>query len=55
MGVAKSEFEKSDEYNDQLTDVFTILTEDNQAPLLDRSAPFMEEIVATKEGVTKNL
>ena len=25
----------------------------NQVPLLDRSAPFMEEIVVTKEGVTK--
>ena len=28
-------------------------TECNQAPLLDRSAPFMEEIVVTKEGAAK--
>ena len=28
-------------------------TEHNQVPLLGRSAPFMEEIVVTKEGVTK--
>ena len=27
----------------------------NQVPLLDRSAPFMEDIVVTKEGVTKLL
>ena len=27
----------------------------SQAPLLDRSAPFMEDIVVTKEGVTKLL
>ena len=30
-------------------------TEHSQVPLLDRSAPFMEEIVVTKEGVTKLL
>ena len=30
-------------------------TEHNQVSLLDRSAPFMEEIVVTKEGVTKLL
>ena len=30
-------------------------SEQNQVPLLDRSAPFMEEIVVTKEEVTKNL
>ena len=27
----------------------------SQVPLLDRSAPFMEDIVATKQGVTKLL
>ena len=53
-GVAKSEFEKADEFNGQFTGVFT-KTEHNQVPLLDRSAPFKEEIVATKEGVTKLL
>ena len=30
-------------------------TEHNQVPLLERSVPFMEEIVVTKEGVTKLL
>ena len=51
-GVAQSEFEKAVEYNGQFTDVFN-QTEHNQVPLLDRPAPFMEEIVVTKEGVTK--
>ena len=51
-GVAQSEFENADEFNGQFTDVFT-KTEHNQVPLLDRSVPFMEEIVVTKEGVTK--
>ena len=53
-GVTQSGFEKADEFNGQFTDVFT-KTEHNQVPLLDRSAPFMEEIVVTKEGVTKLL
>ena len=35
-------------------DVFT-KTEHSQVPLLDRAAPFMEDIVVTKEGVTKLL
>ena len=30
-------------------------SEHSQVPLLDRSAPFMEDIVVTKEGVTKLL
>ena len=34
--------------------VFT-KTVHNQVPLLDRSAPFIDEIVVTKEGVTKLL
>ena len=38
-------------FNDQFTDVFT-KTEHSQTPLLGRSAPFMEEIVVTKEGLT---
>ena len=53
-GVAQSDVEKADEFNGQFTDVFT-KTEHSQVPLLDRSAPFMEEIVVTKEGVTKLL
>ena len=39
---------------DQFTDVFT-KSEYSQVPLVDRSAPFMEDIVVTKEGVTKLL
>ena len=31
------------------------LSEHSQVPLLDRSAPFMEDIVVTKKGVTKLL
>ena len=53
-GVAQSESEKAAEFNGQFTDVFT-KSEYSQDPLLDRSAPFMEDIVVTKEGVTKLL
>ena len=53
-GVAQSESEKAAEFNLQFTDVFT-KSEQNQVPLLDKSAPFMEDIVVTKEGVTKLL
>ena len=28
-------------------------TEHSQVPLLDRSTPFMEDLIVTKEGVTK--
>ena len=53
-GVAQSESEKAAEFNGQFTDVFT-KSEYSQVPLLDRSAPFMEDIVVTKEGFTKLL
>ena len=53
-GVAQSESEKAAEFNGQFTDVFT-KSEYSQVPLLDRSAPFMEDIVVTKEGVIKLL
>ena len=53
-GVAQSESEKAAEFNGQFTDVFA-KSEYSQVPLLDRSAPFMEDIVVTKEGVTKLL
>ena len=53
-GIAQSDFEKAEEFNGQFTDVFT-KTVHNQVPLLDRSAPFMDEIVVTNEGVTKLL
>ena len=41
-------------FNGQFTDVL-IKTEHSKVPLLDRSAPFIEDIVVTKEGVTKLL
>ena len=53
-GIAQSDFEKAEEFNGQFTDVFT-KTVHTQVPLLDRSVPFMDEIVVTKEGVTKLL
>ena len=53
-GLAESDFEKADEFNGQITDVFT-KTEHSQVPLLNRKAPFMEDIVVSKEGVTKLL
>ena len=53
-GIAQSEFEKAEEFNGQLSDVFT-KSEYKQVPLMDRSAPFMHDIVVTKEGVTKLL
>ena len=43
-GVAQSESEKAAEFNGQFTTVFT-KSEYSQVPLLDRSAPFMEDIV----------
>ena len=51
-GIAQSEFEKAEEFNGQFSDVFT-KSEYKQVPLLDRSAPFMYDVVVTKEGVTK--
>ena len=50
VGVAQSESEKAAEFNGQFTDVFT-KSEYSQV----RPAPFMEDIVVTKEGVTKLL
>ena len=48
------ELQKAGEFNGQFTNEFTKIGH-NQVPLLDRSAPFMEESVVTKEGVTKLL
>ena len=53
-GAAQSESEKAVEFNGQFTGMFT-KSEYSQVPLLDRSAPFMEDIVVTKAGVTKFL
>ena len=48
--VAQLESEKAAEFNGQLTDMFT-KSKHNQVPLLDKSAPFIEDIVVTKEGL----
>ena len=53
-GFARSESEKAAEVNGQFTGVFT-KSEYSQVPLPGRSAPFMEDIVVTKEGVTELL
>ena len=47
-------FKKASEFNGQFTDVFT-KSGHSQVILPDRSVPFMEDIVVTKEGVTKLL
>ena len=53
-GVAQSDLEKAEEFNGQFTDVFS-KNEYTQVPLLDRFAPFMDDIVISKDGVTKPL
>ena len=45
---------KSEEFNGQFTDVFN-KNEHTQVPLLDRSAPFMNDIAVSKDGVIKLL
>ena len=46
-GVAKSDLEKAEEFNGQLTEVFN-KNEHTQVPLLDTSAPFMNDIAVSK-------
>ena len=53
-GLAESEFEQAEELNGQFTDVFN-KSKHTQAPLPNRSAPFLEEIHLSAEGVTKLL
>ena len=53
-GVAQSDLEKAEEFNGQFTDVFN-KDEHSHIPLLDRSAPFMDNNCVSKEGVTKLL
>ena len=53
-GVAQSHLEKTEEFNGQFTDVFN-KNEHTHVPLLDRSAPFMDDIVVSKDEVTKLL
>ena len=53
-GVAHSDLEKAEEFNDQFTDVFN-KNEHTQVPLLDRSALFMNDIVVSKDRVIELL
>ena len=53
-GVAQSDLEKAEEFNGQFTDVFS-KNEHTQVPLLDRSAPFMNDIAVSEDGVIKLL
>ena len=53
-GVAQSDLEKAEKFNGQFTDVFS-KNEHTQVPLLDRSAPFMNDIAVSKDGVIKLL
>ena len=52
FAVAQSDLEKAEEFNGQFTDVFN-KNEHTQVQLLDRSAPFMNGIAASKDGVIK--
>ena len=52
--VTQLDLEKAEEFNGQFTDVFN-KNEHTQVPLLDRSAPFMNDIVISKDGVIKLL
>ena len=45
-GVAQSDLEKAEQFNGQFTDVFN-KNEHTQIPLLDRSAPFMNNIAVS--------
>ena len=53
-GVAQLDLEKAEEFNGQFTDVLN-KNEHTQVPLLDRSAPFMNDIVISKDIVIKLL
>ena len=53
-GVAQSDLEKAEEFNGQFTDVFN-KNEHTQVPLLDRCVLLMDDIVVSKDGVTKLL
>ena len=46
--------EKAEEFNGQFTDVFN-KNEHTQVPLLDRSAPCMNDIAVSEDGVIKLL
>ena len=53
-GVAQSDLEKAEEFNGPFMDVFN-KNEYTQVLLLDRPAPFMNDIVISKDGAIKRL
>ena len=53
-GITASETEQAEELNGQFTDVFN-KNDHSEVPFLSRSAPFMDDIVGSNEGVTKLL
>ena len=53
-GITASEIEQAEEFNGQFTDVFNT-SDHSEVPFLSRSAPFMDNIVVSNEGVTKLL
>ena len=53
-GITASEIEQAEEFNGQFTDV-TNKSDHIEVPFLSRSAPFMDDIVVSNEGVTKIL
>ena len=52
--ITASEIEQAEEFNGQFTDVFNN-NDHSEVPFLSRSAPFMDDIVVSNEGVTKLL
>ena len=51
-GITASEIEQAEELNGQFTGVFN-KNGHSEVPFLSRSAPFMDDIVVSNEGVTK--
>ena len=54
-GITASEIEQAEEFNGFYTDVFNKNDRPSEVPFLSRSAPFMDDIVVSNEGVTKLL
>ena len=53
-GITASEIEQAEEFNGQFTNVFN-KSDHIEVPFLNRSAPFMDDIVVSNEGVSKLL
>ena len=53
-GITASEIEQAEEFNGQFTDVFN-KNDHSEVLFLSRSAPFMDDVVVSNEGVTKLL